>query len=100
MKFLNRHFFEDPEEMEYRKQKEEKRRERVIIDCQQWESKDKQAFRDIIEIPVGIFMKEIPEPADVQLHERLITRQECHIYYGKKYCYHTDQGEVITDAYV
>jgi hypothetical protein len=52
---------------------------------------------DIIEMPVGVFIKDPPEKDDIKLHETLMKRQECHIFYGKKYCYHTELGEVITD---
>ena len=96
MKLFGISLLEDPEETEYFKQKEEKRRERIVLQCNAWEMNEDHRFWDMIEMPVGVFIPNPPAKDDVKLHSELMKKQECHIFYGKKYCYHLGEEE-ITD---
>jgi hypothetical protein len=85
---------QDPEERAYRLEREQKRRERVIQQCQVWELSNDRSGWDMIELPREIFVKDPPAKADIKEHKKLMRKQECHIFYGWKYCYHKE-GLVI-----
>ena len=99
MKIFGHYFFEDPEEDGFKKEWEEKRKQRVIEQCQHYGTKDEHVFWDLVEMPrvVADATWESKTKEDMKLHDYLMKKQECHVFYGKKYCYHTSDGEVITD---
>ena|SRR5438874_1394836 len=87
---------QDPEERAYFAEKEKLRRERVTQQCELWEINEDHRFWDITELPRSVFVPDPPAKEDVKMHEYLMKKQECHIFYGKKYCYHKD-GLAITN---
>lgn len=88
MQIFGHYFFEDPEETAYLKQKEEKRMERVARQCERWGTQDEHTFWDITELPRGVFVPTEPTREDMKIHNYLMKKQECHIFYGNKFCYH------------
>ena len=89
--------FQDPEERKYFEEKEQKRKERIHQQCENWEMNEDHRFWDITELPRGVFVSDVPTDEDVKIHSMLQMKNECHIFYGKKFCYHTDNGEIVTD---
>jgi hypothetical protein len=100
MQILGHYFFEDKEDALFRQEWEEKRKQRVIDQCISYGMKGETIFWDLIQLPRKSvrFTGENTTEEDFSFHEKLMKRQECHVFYGKKYCYHTDEGERITDV--
>ena len=96
MQILGHYFSEDREDKLFRQEWEEKRKARVIEQCISYGVKGETIFWDLIQMPrekAGIPRESIED--EIALHEGLINKRECHVFYGKKYCYHTGE-QIVT----
>lgn len=99
MRIFGHYFFEDPDDRKFKEEWQEKRSQRVIQQCELYGTKEDKTFWDMIELPSKSvkYTHEDTAREDFKFHAELMKKQECHIFYGKKFCYHTENGEIITD---